>query len=135
MPVKRIETLLVLCAVFAALCCCFPSPKSVPLPASFAQTVLCGGIEKPEICVDADDATIHDLYFLHGGKILRHLTQKRLPDGGNFPAFPVLPDSLLSLTFPGRTVSVSLRAERGWFSFHKILLSSVFPVRAGPRSV
>ena len=123
MPVKRIETLLVLCAVFAALCCCFPSPKSVPLPASFAQTVLCGGIEKPEICVDADDATIHDLYFLHGGKILRHLTQKRLPD------------SLHSLTFPGRTVSVSLRAERGWFSFHKILLSSVFPVRAGPRSV
>lgn len=131
---KRIETLLVLCAVFAALCC-FLSPESVPLPVSFAQTVLCGGIEKPEICVDADDATIHDLYFLHGGKILRHLTQKRLPDGGSFPAFPLLPDPSGSLTFPGRTMSVFLRAERGWFFFHKILLSSVFPVRAGPRSL
>ena len=132
MPVKRIETLLCLSALFAALFFCFLSqdsgfPASSAVPAGWI-----GGYENPEFCVDADDATIHDPYFLFGGKTLRLPPLKRSPEGVCFSGSALLQGGILPCA-PGGGTAVSPDAESGT-PFHEILLSSVFPVRAGPLS-
>jgi len=74
------------------------------------------------------DVAVSDLYFLSGGGALRALNLKRTPQNAGFPP-------LFAILSIAETVECSAESSAGEFRcmlFPELILTSVFPARAGP---
>ena len=75
------------------------------------------------------DIAVSDLYFLPGGGALRALNLKRTPQNPGFPP-------LFAILSTAETVECTAESSAGEFRcmlFPELILTSVFPARAGPR--
>ena len=123
---KRLIPFICLLTVISAAAPLF-HPLS-PLCPEYGSLILLFEAEHHGLLTDADRAAVSDLYFPPGGGTLRALNLKRTLQTTGFPQIPAIPAAEETVEYPAEISTGESRCTL----FPELILTSVFPARAGP---